>query len=430
MIIDKSEQCIKRNTECNYYCKHNEGCALLITKDHAFTSIVKDIGPVDCNVYRDKVSNNVQDHKQEETSIELPVSNSVQEFDYSSVDSETAEFLQDKARNIISIKTKAMIDIAIELKEVHEKLSNHYQGTFGTWCKSIGMTDRTARNYLSSLDWVRKNFPNIEDSKEIQTSLLFAVSKPSAAAELQEEVLAGNITTHKQYKELEDKLKVAEKRADEREIHYKNVSESYKRLEQVNKKHYQKTKELSEEVEKLNTKIKELESQPDNSIEEQKEIDVLRKLVEELQEKLNDESQKTSILEKQLKEQPIEIQATRVEKIEILPEDVRKKLINDVESYCNNIVHMSESAYKTFIEAGKADTAKYVEIVDDVLMFLQGIRQKIVESADPFSRCGSCDHADMDQVTDDELESCMTYCTIQEKKKSFDDSCPSFKNLI
>jgi hypothetical protein len=44
-----------------------------------------------------------------------------------------------------------------------------------------------------------KNFQHLKSIENLQPSLLFAVSKKSAPAELQEAVLSGDITTHKQY---------------------------------------------------------------------------------------------------------------------------------------------------------------------------------------------------------------------------------------
>ena len=38
--------------------------------------------------------------------------------------------------------------IGREIKEVYEKLANHYQGTFGKWCKCLGISRDTTENYI------------------------------------------------------------------------------------------------------------------------------------------------------------------------------------------------------------------------------------------------------------------------------------------
>jgi hypothetical protein len=133
------------------------------------------------------MSQSVQKNKNteaEETVIEVPVSNSVQEFDYSTVDEETASFLQEKVQRVNDIRIKSVIAIGKELKEAQERLSNHYQGCFGKWVESIGFSRQTAQNYIQGYEWVVKNFDNIIDAEKIQPSLLFAISKPSAPKEL------------------------------------------------------------------------------------------------------------------------------------------------------------------------------------------------------------------------------------------------------
>jgi len=194
-------------------------------------------------------------------------SKEIKAFDYSKVDNDTAAFLRDKELRITQIKFISAYAIGKELKEVKERLAHHYHGTFGKWCESIGITDRTARNYINAFEYVRKNFPNIDDAEKIQPSLLFAISKPSAPLELQQAVISGDITTHKQYKELEEKLKKAEQEVMEKQRLYENISQSYDRLEKKNREHYEKLKDMEIELEYSRRKVEELEAQLNNSID-------------------------------------------------------------------------------------------------------------------------------------------------------------------
>jgi len=191
----------------------------------------------------------------------------IKAFDYSNVDDDTAVFLREKELRITQIKFISVYAIGKELKEVHDRLAYHYHGTFGKWCESIGITDRTARNYINAYEYVQKNFPNIEDAEKIQPSLLFAISKPSAPLELQQAVISGDITTHKQYKELEEKLKKAEKEAEEKQRLYEIISQSYDRLEKKNHEHYEKLMAAEKELEHSRRRVEELEAQLSDGID-------------------------------------------------------------------------------------------------------------------------------------------------------------------
>ncbi|MDD4475915.1 MAG: hypothetical protein PHV95_09055 [Eubacteriales bacterium] len=110
------------------------------------------------------------------------------------MDEQTSSFLQEKAKTISQIKIRTVHDIGLELSLAHKTLANHKSGTFGVWCESVGISLRTAENYIQAFDYITKNFRNIEDAVGIQPSLLFAASKPSAPPELAQAVMDGDIT--------------------------------------------------------------------------------------------------------------------------------------------------------------------------------------------------------------------------------------------
>lgn len=192
------------------------------------------------------------------TDFKMIQENDIVQFDYSLVDKDTAEYLKEKEMRIIKIKTMSVMAIGKELKEAHEKLANNKTGVFGKWCESIGITDRTARNYINVYNYIRKSFPDIKDAENIQTSLLFAISKPSAPLELQEAVIDGDITTHKEYKELETKLKKLEREK-------KDTISGYNQLEKKYYENKDRYKEIKEELEDTRNKIKEIEGEKNNT---------------------------------------------------------------------------------------------------------------------------------------------------------------------
>ena len=96
-------------------------------------------------------------------------------------------------------------------KRAHNKTANHYQGCFGKWCETVGISRDTGNNLVSVAD----NFGNVKlDGKPLieitQFSLLSAAAKPSAPAELVAQVKSGDITTNKQFQEAIAAKKAAE----------------------------------------------------------------------------------------------------------------------------------------------------------------------------------------------------------------------------
>lgn len=258
-------------------------------------------------------SNSISNSKE----LETVESKELKTFDYSLVDSDTAEFLHKKEVKITQIRVMSHYAIGKEFKEVHERLANHYQGSFGKWCESIGISRRSAENYIQLYSYVAKNFRNIENAEQIQTSLLFAISKPSAPLELQEKVLSGDITTHKQYKELEEKLKAAEKEALEAKQHYDTISKSYDRLEKVNHKHYEKAEKLEKELEEVKKQLLEAQASGDSE-----EVEKLNILLEDTVRELEASKDKIEELEEQLNDN-VEIATAVVEKV---PDEIYEEL--------------------------------------------------------------------------------------------------------
>ena len=87
--------------------------------------------------------------------------------------------------------------------------------TFRAWCCSIGITKSTAYNLLQVSALMAGSSPRQRAILEsLPPTLLYAVAKPSAPAELVEQVKSGDITTHKQYQEALAQIKAEKERAD------------------------------------------------------------------------------------------------------------------------------------------------------------------------------------------------------------------------
>lgn len=117
------------------------------------------------------------------------------------------------------------------LRRAHN--NQHCDDTFRAWCVSIGITKDTAYRLLQVAALMDNSSPRQQRVlKELSPSLLYAVAKPSAPAELVAQVKSGDITTHKQYQEAlaqikaekeRDKLLGAQNRAAWAESHIQDV---------------------------------------------------------------------------------------------------------------------------------------------------------------------------------------------------------------
>lgn len=345
--IGTESGCIEMKEDCPCFCSHNDGCSVLLLRGSALKSTIKNMYSkynIACNVYR-KVAEKLNGGPESEDEIANVATNksgNIKEFDYSTVDADTAEFLQEKSKRITEIRVKLVIDLGRELKEVHDRLANHYQGCFGKWCDSIGISRDTGNNYIRAYDYVAENFGNLTDAEKLQPSLLFAVSKPSAPKELQEKVLSGDITTHKQYKEKEDEWK--------------------KKIEELRSQ--QNT--LREEKQQATTRAFDAERRADRLVTE---IDDLNNRIDELKTKLPEEEDtelifelqtRISELEAQLKDKPIE--AAAVEVVEKVPE--------------KDAAETAQRLYGTLL-AAKLISKTDIQIVHDTASFEK--REAIIE---------------------------------------------------
>lgn len=150
-------------------------------------------------------------------------------FDYSGLTDQTVEnlhFAEDEYRHGKQMAERGLVHMGNAIAAAHDALcgvvalcdnskhGNRGEDTFRAWCVSIGITKDTAYRLLQVSALLDGSSPRQQKIlKELSPTLLYAVAKPSAPAELVEQVKNGDITTNKQYQEALAQIKAEKDRA-------------------------------------------------------------------------------------------------------------------------------------------------------------------------------------------------------------------------
>lgn len=150
-------------------------------------------------------------------------------FDYSGLTDQTVEdlhFAENEYRHGKQMAERGLVHMGNAIAAAHDALcgvvalcdnskhGNRGEDTFRAWCVSIGITKDTAYRLLQVSALLDGSSPRQQKIlKELSPTLLYAVAKPSAPAELVEQVKSGDITTNKQYQEALAQIKAEKDRA-------------------------------------------------------------------------------------------------------------------------------------------------------------------------------------------------------------------------
>lgn len=195
-------------------------------------------------------------------------------FDYSGLDAATVNDLHLAEREVVSGKKMAEIGLRRMSDGVaiaHEALCvtiatkcrngngsfSDSENTFGAWCESVGLNRKAAERLLNVAHLFDASSPKEQQVLEtLGPTLLYAAAKPSAPAELVQGVKDGDITSHKQYKELLAQLNAEKARADgmveeinSRDAKINNLIAYSEEADRRTEKEGQKRKDLQRELE-------------------------------------------------------------------------------------------------------------------------------------------------------------------------------------
>lgn len=160
-------------------------------------------------------------------------------FDYSGLDEQTVDdlhFAEKEYQHGKKLAERGLVHMGNAIAAAHDALcgvvqqldnskhGNRGDDSFRAWCCSIGITKSTAYNLLQVSALMDGSSPRQRAILEaLPPTLLYAVAKPSAPAELVAQVKSGDITTHKQYQEALAQIKAEKERADAAEKSAQNA---------------------------------------------------------------------------------------------------------------------------------------------------------------------------------------------------------------
>ena len=235
----------------------------------------------------------------------------INDFDYSVLDATTKEFLEERASIIYGIQNKSAYEIGKQLAQAQERLSTKGYGCFEEWYRGLGFKTTKAYEYINHFKFVssQNEETKIEMFERLPKALQAQVSKPSASPEVNQAVFDGDVKTRKEYKELENKLKLSQQanellrgenealrasKVEVRETIKEVVPEDYRATRELNKRLLLKNQELSDSMkaieersEFINNKLNDMMAQRAEADKKSAQYDELTRAIEESQGQLN-----------------------------------------------------------------------------------------------------------------------------------------------
>ena len=223
-----------------------------------------------------------------------------QQFDYSLVDNDTADFLRSCEYEINGIAEDARVKFGSVLIKAQEKLGSNYKGVFQEWVTRSGMSLDDAY-YFINLNKSSRNLDNTQRDNFLKApkTVQKKTMQKNTPEEVKEAVYSGEVKTNKELEELKKRLKNQSETIDEttsqlkarekeNEILQSKLEEVenappkviYKeRVETVVPDDYVKLKRDSERFKAIS------DSQENKNIKLQQEIDQLKREISNVDEK-------------------------------------------------------------------------------------------------------------------------------------------------
>lgn len=188
-------------------------------------------------------------------------------FNYAVLSSELGDFLKRKEQQLKNEYMNFTANCGAIFAEVQEKLAKDGHGTFIKWIEAMGFKAPTVYRmidvYKFRLSLIEKDGNGTQEIFDnLPKYLQYDISAKSAPAELVEQVLNGDITTHKDYIALKKQLEEAAEKAENEEKAREAISQNLSNMEEGYREYKDKYTEEYYKNQDLEKRVKELENRP------------------------------------------------------------------------------------------------------------------------------------------------------------------------
>lgn len=199
-----------------------------------------------------------------------------EKFNYAVLTAELGDYLRHKEEQLRNEYMNFTANCGRIFAEAQEKLAKHgfgeNNGVFEKWITSMGFKKSTVYEMIKIYQFRSSEIRTNEQAQlfdSLSKSLQYEVAKPSAPPELVEQVMNGDITTHKEYIELKKQLDEVKENLKMSKDDAQKAEERAEYAENANSK-------LSVKNSELERRVKELENRPvDVAVPDEEEIERL-----------------------------------------------------------------------------------------------------------------------------------------------------------
>ena len=228
---------------------------------------------------------------------EIALSN-VEDFNYDVVSPDSSKVLKALSEQLDGVYKNYQVIVGEIFYKAQQELSSYGDGLFSKWVESQGFSRTNAYNYINSYKIVQNlNKPKKEIFDSVPKSLQFEMAKNSALEDANQAVFNGDVTTHKEYKELERRLKlkdqaleavkgelerVKQTKTTEKVIEKEIIPQDYQATQDLNKQLLGKNKDLSDELDSVKRSLRLKEASYEMLEKETSEALALKESIEHL----------------------------------------------------------------------------------------------------------------------------------------------------
>lgn len=228
---------------------------------------------------------------------EIALSN-VEDFNYDVVSPDSSKVLKALSEQLDGVYKNYQVIVGEIFYKAQQELSSYGDGLFSKWVESQGFSRTNAYNYINSYKFVQNlNKPKKEIFDSVPKSLQFEMAKNSALEDANQAVFNGDITTHKEYKELERRLKlkdqaleavkgelerVKQTKTTEKVIEKEVIPQDYQATQDLNKQLLGKNKDLADELDSVKRSLRLKEASYEMLEQETSEALALKESIEHL----------------------------------------------------------------------------------------------------------------------------------------------------